>query len=128
MVARLEEVERVEFGPLAHYRPLIGDGLTSVRTGIQVSRPGYQAPMHWHPYLELLFIIEGWAEAWLEGEKDRPAALGPGDCIALPPGRPHTFRVVGDVSMRLLGIHSSPRRIVHYLDRETDSRGYPTQS
>ena len=26
---------------------------------IQTSAPGYVAPMHWHPYVELLFIIEG---------------------------------------------------------------------
>ncbi|MGK0170802.1 MAG: quercetin dioxygenase-like cupin family protein [Gammaproteobacteria bacterium] len=124
-IGRLSDAERVEFGALAFYNPLIGDGDTSVRTGIQTSAPGYVAAMHQHPYLELLFIIDGHAEAWLEGEEATPTKLGPGDCIALPPNIPHSFRTVGDEPMRLLGIHSSATRIVEYKDRESDERGYP---
>jgi hypothetical protein len=38
---------------------------------------------------------------------------------------PHTFRVVGDEVLRLLGTHVSPQRIVNYRDGgQTDSRGY----
>ena len=69
-IATLESAERVEFGPLAHYRPLMADGSTPVRTGIQVSEPGYVAPMHSHPYVEMLFILEGAADVWMEGEED----------------------------------------------------------
>ncbi len=100
---------RVEFGPLAFYHPLIADGDTPVRTGIQTSAPGYVAPMHFHPYVELLFIIEGEAEVWLQGEEDKPSRLGPGDCVALPADIPHSFRTVGDKPMRLLGIHANFR-------------------
>jgi mannose-6-phosphate isomerase-like protein (cupin superfamily) len=51
--------------------------------------------------------------------------LGKGDTIALPPGAPHSFRVVGDVPLRLLGTHVSPTRIVNYRDGgATDGRGY----
>ncbi len=124
-VKRLAEAERVEFGPLAFYHPLVADGDTPVRTGIQTSAPGYVAPMHSHPYVELLFIIEGSAEAWLEGQEAEPMVLEAGDCIALPANVPHSFRTVGDQPMRLLGIHSSAKRIVNYLDRETDADGYP---
>lgn len=124
-IARLAESECVEFGPLAHYNPLIGDGETPVRTGIQTSQPGYVAPMHQHPYVELLFIIEGEAEAWLEGQEDAPTPLKAGDCIALPPNISHSFRVVGDRPMRLLGIHHSPERIVAYKDgTQTGDDGY----
>ena len=66
-IAKLADADRVEFGPLAFYHPLVADGDTPVRTGIQTSAPGYVAPMHWHPYVELLFIIEGEAELWLHG-------------------------------------------------------------
>ena len=69
-IAKLDEASRVEFGPLAFYHPLVADGDTPVRTGIQTSAPGYVAPMHWHPYTELLFIIEGEAEVWLQGEEE----------------------------------------------------------
>src|ERR1700758_2935122 len=65
-IAKLADASRVEFGPLAFYHPLVADGDTPVRTGIRTSAPGYGAPMHFHPYVELLFIIEGEAEGWLQ--------------------------------------------------------------
>ncbi len=126
-VIRLDEVERVKFGPDAYYQPIVGDaeGTTPIRTGIQTSQPGYVAPMHSHPYLEILHILDGTAEAWIEGQEDRKVVLRKGDTIALPPELPHSFRVVGDEALRLLGTHVSPRRIVNYRDgRPTDAQGY----
>ena len=126
-VVRLDDVEVVKFGPDATYQLIIGDdaGSTPIRTGIQTSQPGYQAPMHSHPYLEILHVLDGVAEAWFEGEEDVRTILRKGDTIALPPNKPHTFRVVGDELMRLLGTHVSPHRIVRYRDgSETDARGY----
>jgi len=126
-VVRLKDTEVVPFGPLAHYQPIIGDdeGTTPIRTGIQTSQPGYEAPLHSHPYLEILHILDGTAEAWFEGHEDRKVLLRKGDTIALPPGVPHSFRVVGDEVLRLLGTHVSPRRIVAYRDGgPTDGRGY----
>jgi quercetin dioxygenase-like cupin family protein len=126
-VVHLEDTEIVKFGADAYYQPIIGDdeGTTPVRTGIQTSQPGYVAPVHSHPYLEILHILDGMAEAWLEGQEDRAVLLKKGDTIALPPNVPHSFRVVGNEVLRLLGTHVSPRRIVHYKDRRADSRGYP---
>ena len=124
-VRRLSESGRVEFGPLAFYHPLIADGDTPVRTGIQTSAPGYVAPMHSHPYVELLFIIEGEAEVWLQGDEAKAQHLDAGDCVALPANIPHSFRTVGDKPMRLLGIHANPTRVSTYFDRQTDGSGYP---
>src|ERR1043166_4324167 len=95
-IVRLDETEIVKFGPDAIYPPILGDddGTTPVRIGIQTSQPGYVAPMHSHPYLEVLHVLEGVAEAWMEGAEDRKVTLQKGDTIALPPNVPHTFRVV----------------------------------
>ena len=126
-VVRLDETEIVKFGPDAHYQPILGDeaGTMPVRQGIQTSLPGYQAPLHSHPYLEILHVLEGTAEAWIEGGEDRPVTLRQGDTIALQPDVPHSFRVVGDQPLRTLGTHVSPHRIVHYKDGgPTDARGY----
>lgn len=126
-VVRLDQTERVSFGPLSHYQPIIGDdaGSTPLRTGIQTARPGYVAPVHSHPYLEVLHILDGSAEAWIEGQEDRAVVLRKGDTIALPPHTPHSFRVVGDQELRLLGTHASPTRIVDYKDGgASDARGY----
>src|SRR5439155_3411230 len=59
-VVRLDETSTVKFGPDAIYQPIIGDdeGTTPVRTGIQTSQPGYVAPVHSHPYMEILHILD----------------------------------------------------------------------
>ena len=96
-IRKQADATRVEFGPLAFYHPLIADGDTPVRTGIQTSAPGDVAPMHFHPYVELLFIIEGEAEVWsCRARKTSLPGWGPGDCVALPADIPHSFRTVGD--------------------------------
>ena len=126
-IVRLDETEIVKFGPDAVYQPILGDddGTTPVRIGIQTSQPGYVAPMHSHPYLEVLHVLEGVAEAWTEGGEARKVTLQKGDTIALPPNVPHSFRVVGDQPLRTLGTHASPHRIVNYRDGGgTDARGY----
>lgn len=126
-VVRLEDTARVSFGPLSHYQPIIGDeaGTTPVRTGIQTAQPGYVAPVHSHPYLEILHILDGEALAWVDGQEERAVRLRRGDTIAMPPDTPHAFRVVGDQVLRLLGTHVSPTRIVTYQDGgASDARGY----
>src|SRR5712692_4989567 len=66
-VVRLDETEIVKFGPDAVYQLILGDdeGTTPIRTGIQTSEPGYVAPMHSHPYMEVLHVLDGVAEAWV---------------------------------------------------------------
>ncbi len=126
-VIRLANTEVVKFGPDATYQLILGDdeGSTPIRTGIQTSQPGYVAPVHSHPYLEVLYVLEGVAEAWIDGQEDQAVRLEKGDTVALPPNVPHSFRVVGDQVLRTLRIHASPTRIAKYKDgRATDARGY----
>ena len=126
-VVRLAESEIVKFAPDSFYQPLLGDdaGTMPVRTGIQTCQPGYVASMHSHPYIEIIHILEGTAEAWVEGEEDSKVRLEAGDTIAMPAETPHSFRVVGDQPMRLLGTHVSAKRIVNYRDSgSTDAQGY----
>jgi quercetin dioxygenase-like cupin family protein len=55
----------------ATYQPIIGDDTGEgmpIRTGIQTSPPGYATQLHSHPYVELLTVLEGTGEAWLDGE------------------------------------------------------------
>jgi mannose-6-phosphate isomerase-like protein (cupin superfamily) len=127
IVVRLDETPVVKFGADAIYQPIIGDdsGSTPLRTGIQTSDPGYVAPVHSHPYMEVLHILDGVAEAWIDGQDDRKVTLRRGDTIAIPPGVPHSFRVVGNDPLRLLGTHASPKRIVDYKDGvKSDAHGY----
>ena len=130
-VIRLDDTERVSFGPLSYYQPIVGDdaGSTPVRTGIQTAQPGYAAAVHSHPYIEILHILDGVAEAWIDGRPESLVVLRKGDTIAVPPETPHAFRVVGDQVLRLLGTHVSPKRIVNYQDGlASDARGYRSEA
>jgi quercetin dioxygenase-like cupin family protein len=101
----------------AMYRPIIGDDTGDgmpIRTGIQTSQPGYATPLHSHPYAEILTVIEGQGEAWLDGEEG-VVVMEPGITIAVPANRVHAFRVVGDQPLVTLGIHTHGKRIVDYL-------------
>lgn len=115
-IIRLSEAAPIPFGPLAEYRKLTGDDGLPVFSGVQTCAPGYSTPLHWHPYVEYLFVLEGMMEAWTEGNEAAPSRLGPGDMIALPASTPHVFRNGGDTTLRLLGIHTSPVRIVHVVE------------
>jgi quercetin dioxygenase-like cupin family protein len=120
-VIRLDASEKVTFSPDSYYQPILNSevGDFPIFTGIQTAEPGYQTPPHAHPYLEILHILDGAAEAWLVGKEKETIVLQAGDTIVLPANRPHAFRVVGDQNLRLLGTHLSPERIVNYTDGNT---------
>lgn len=63
---------------------------------------GEGPPIHIHANEdEVLHIIEGEFEFWLDGKVSR---AGPGASVFLPRGVPHTFRVAGDRPGRILAI------------------------
>ncbi|HUC09160.1 MAG TPA: cupin domain-containing protein [Stellaceae bacterium] len=118
IVIRHAERPQVIFPGGAKYCPVIGDdnsGGAPVRTGIQTSPPEYQTQRHWHPYLELLTVLDGEGEAWIEGE-DGLIKLEPGVTIALPANRVHSFRTTGDKPLVTFGVHVSKQRIVNYVN------------
>jgi mannose-6-phosphate isomerase-like protein (cupin superfamily) len=126
-VIRSQDAAAVSFGPLAQYRRMTGDDGLPIFTGVQTCAPGYATPLHWHPYVEYLFVLEGEMEAWLEGCEATPSRLAPGDMIALPACTPHVFRTAGDTTLRILGIHTSPTRIVNVVDANGPSGAGATQ-
>ena len=118
ILIRHGERPNVAFPGGAFYCPVIGDDNGAdvpVRTGIQTSPPGYETRPHSHPYVELLTVLNGEGEAWVEGEAGL-IKLEPGVTIALPANRVHGFRTVGDKPLVTFGIHTSDKRIVHYVD------------
>jgi mannose-6-phosphate isomerase-like protein (cupin superfamily) len=126
-VIRYEAVPEVAFGPLSEYRPIIGDDHAelTIRTGIQTARPGYETRPHWHPYVEILHILSGAAEAWEQGREQSRVTLRAGDTLVIPARTWHSFRVTGDETLRLLGTHLSDMRVVHYDDGTTSLGGKP---
>ena len=115
-VIRLEDRTVVDFGGGATYRTILGDDTAEglpIRTGIQVSPPGYQTRIHQHPYVETITVLEGRGEAWLDGD-ERKVTLEPGVTIAIPANRRHAFRALGEKPLVTLGIHIHGKRIVEY--------------
>ncbi len=118
ILIRHAERPHVTFPGGAGYCPVVGDDNgqgVPVRTGIQTSPPGYETRPHSHPYVEMLTVLEGEGEAWVDGE-DGVIMLEPGVTIALPANRVHGFRTVGDRPLVTFGIHVSDRRIVDYVN------------
>ena len=128
-VIRLAQTEVVSLGPASQYQPIVGDdaGTTAIRTGIQTCQPGYEVPLHCHPYTEIIHVLDGVLEFWMETAPIEVVALSRGDTIEIQPQAWHGFRVKGNETARLLGTHVSPHRIVQYkAGIAVDARGYRT--
>lgn len=112
-IIHLDDLPQETFPGGATYRTVVGDGAgsTPIRVGVQTSPPGYSTGVHAHPYLEVVTVLEGEGEAWIDGEGN-PVPIRPGDALVLPPNTRHSFRVTGDTPLRTWGVHASPERIV----------------
>jgi quercetin dioxygenase-like cupin family protein len=118
-IVELEDVAKQSFPNGATYQTIVGDdeGSTPVRVGVQISPPGYSTGTHSHPYLEVVSVIEGEGEAWVEGQEG-VSRIGPGTTLVLPPGVKHGFRVIGPGLLKTYGVHASPNRIVDRFPQE----------
>src|SRR3954468_129704 len=67
--------------------------------------PGNGAPTHSHPVEEVLTVLAGEAEMWL----DEFRAIGSaGQSLIVPPGRSHGFRNSGTVTLHIHAVLASP--------------------
>ena len=112
-IVRLNDVTKQAFANGATYQTVVGDdaGSTPVRIGVQISPPGYTTGTHSHPYMEVVSVIEGEGEAWMDGT-DGVVPIGPGTTLVMPPNVKHGFRVTGAHPMKTYGVHASAERIV----------------
>ena len=115
----VKEVPKQDFPGGATYQTIVGDdqGSTPIRLGLQISEPGYSTGTHSHPYMEVVTVIEGTGEAWMEGQ-DGFVAIGPGVTMVLPPNVKHGFRVTGSAQLKTYGIHTSPDRLIKWHPEE----------
>jgi quercetin dioxygenase-like cupin family protein len=109
-----EDVPREALRTGMTYQTLVGDerGSTPVRVGIQTSAPGYKTLLHSHPYMEVITVLEGQGEAWIEGD-DNLIPIFPGITLVMPANLKHWFRATGDKPLITYGVHVSPHRIVN---------------
>ena len=67
--------------------------------------PGFEVPLHTHPYEEVHVALAGEA-VFFDGENERIVRAG--EVAVVPPLVPHGFRVVGPENYHELGIHVNP--------------------
>ena len=113
-IVKFADVPAEPFKGGATYQTIVGDkaGSTPIRLGVQTSPPGYRTPLHSHPYMEAVTILEGDCEAWIDDGSDVVHRIGPGTTMVFPPNVKHWFRAAGDTPLVILGVHASPERIV----------------
>jgi mannose-6-phosphate isomerase-like protein (cupin superfamily) len=75
-------------------------GCASVTQFVGLVPPG-RAPDHFHPYDEVIYVLEGTGTLFIGGEE---AELRPGTCVHLPARLVHCLANTGDRELRLLGV------------------------
>ncbi|WP_300636285.1 cupin domain-containing protein [uncultured Oscillibacter sp.] len=80
--------------------------------------PGHTVGPHSHKYEQLVFIMQGEADFYVEGI---PYRLGPGCMMAIAPGVEHYICAVGDVPVLNMDIFTPKRP--DKPDAESDRRG-----
>jgi mannose-6-phosphate isomerase-like protein (cupin superfamily) len=103
-----------------HERQPVEEWRTGVNTRMQVSSvmgsmqlcmfeqwcvPGRGAPTHLHAVEEVLTVLEGTAEMWIEEER---TTLSAGQSMIVPAGRRHGFRNVGETTLHVQAILAAP--------------------
>ena len=69
---------------------------------------GQGPPLHTHPYVEVIFMLEGRATVTI-GDQTRKAKAG--DIVVVPANTPYRFVNFGDTVVRQIGVHASPKFI-----------------
>jgi quercetin dioxygenase-like cupin family protein len=85
----------------------------------QWCQPGTGAPSHSHAVEEILTVLEGRAECWIENER---ASLSSGRSVIVPAGRKHGFRNTGRLTLHVQAILAAPIFEAEFDDRHEISR------
>jgi mannose-6-phosphate isomerase-like protein (cupin superfamily) len=72
------------------------------------AQPGQGPPLHKHPYVEVVFALEGCASVTV-GDETREVKAG--GIVVIPAETPHRFVNSGETILRQIDIHASPRFI-----------------
>jgi mannose-6-phosphate isomerase-like protein (cupin superfamily) len=100
-ISQLRDCE-VEVTGDRRFRVLLGPGRgCEAATQFRGEIPPGKAPVHSHPYDEVVRILEGEGVAHAQGA-DLP--LAPGTCIHLPRGLPHCLENTGAATLVVLGV------------------------
>ena len=105
-ILRIDSLPVVDRGNGIRTTPLVTKELGSehITTGITRFPAGAKVPMHSHNCDEQVTILEGEAEAEVDGERHRLHAY---DTTLIPANKPHRFVNVGATPLAILWIYTS---------------------
>jgi quercetin dioxygenase-like cupin family protein len=105
-ILKIDSLPVVDRGDGIRTTPLVTKELGSkhLTTGITRFPVGAKVPMHSHNCDEQVTILEGEAEAELDGRRHR---LHPYDTTLIPANKPHRFVNVGTTPLAILWIYAS---------------------
>jgi quercetin dioxygenase-like cupin family protein len=130
--ARAKEEQAMRI--IDHERQASEDWRPGVRTRMRVSAvtdavqlcvfeqwcdPGKGAPTHLHAVEEVLTVLEGQAEFWIE---DEHAAVSAGQSVLVPAGRKHGFRNTGSSMLHVQATLAAPIFEASFDDQKEVSR------
>ena len=72
------------------------------------AKPGQGPPLHTHPYVETIFMLEGRAAVTIGNETREVKA---GAIAVIPSNTPHRCVNSGDAMLKQIDVHASPRFI-----------------
>lgn len=87
----------------------------------QYCDPGLGAPMHLHAVEEVLTVIDGFAEIWLD---DQTHSVTSGESLIIAAGHWHGFKNVGDTILHVRATLAAPIFEASYQDRNELTRRY----
>jgi mannose-6-phosphate isomerase-like protein (cupin superfamily) len=107
MIVSHEDQAREVWRPGVETRMYVsaGQGATQLCIFEQWVAPAAGPPTHWHPVEEVLTVISGKAEMWLD---DEPAVLTAGQSLIVPAHRRHGFRNVGTDTLHIQAVVAAP--------------------
>ena len=94
-------------------------GATQLCIFEQWLEPETGPPTHIHPVEEVLTVLEGEAEMWIDNEHQ---VLVSGHSLIVPAGKPHGFRNVGAGVLHMRAVRAAP-----YMEMTVEGSSTPTQ-
>jgi mannose-6-phosphate isomerase-like protein (cupin superfamily) len=125
-VVDLEQVPREEWraGVKTRMRASAANGAAQLCLFEQWCEPGHGAPTHLHAVEEVLHVLEGKADVWID---DAHATLTGGQLVIVPAGHKHGFSNTGSATLHILSTLAAPVFEAAYDDkRETPRRWLPS--
>lgn len=105
VVHEKQPLERWRAGVETRMHISAGNGAAQLCIFEQWVEPAVGAPTHWHPVEEVLTVMAGKAEMWIDDEHD---VLIAGQSLVIPAHKNHGFRNVGSEMLHIHAVLAAP--------------------